>query len=424
MVPRDKYLDELKAFQDTDVIKVVTGVRRCGKSTLLELMRDELLAQGKSPSDIFFYKMESMRFDELVDYRQLYGLVIEETAGSAHPYLFFDELQDVEGWEKAVNSLRVDLDADIYITGSNAYLLSSELSTLISGRYVEVEMLPLTFAEYLDFRGYKTFPKDSDKADLSVRSADGGIASLDALFAQYRNYGGFPYLALREPNQAEHRTYLKSLYDTVIVRDILERDRRRGRRRITNPDLLRRVCAFLADNVGASNSVNSITGAINSENMKVANSTVDAYIGALVEAYLFYPAQRYDIKGKELLKTLGKHYVVDVGLRSYLEGYRGSAPGRVLENMVFLQLRYEGYDVSVGKLRAGEVDFVARKDDETTYIQVTEDMTDPATMERELAPLRRIRDAFPKVVVVGRGEYPTNVDGIRIVGAVDFLLGR
>ena len=422
MVPRDKYLRELKAFQDTDVIKVVTGVRRSGKSTLLELMRDDLLAQGKDPADIFFYKMESMRFDGLRDYRELYGLVTEETKASRHPYLFFDELQDVEGWERAINSLRVDLDADIYITGSNAYLLSSELSTLISGRYVEVEMLPLTFSEYLDFRGYETFPKGSDRADLALRG--GEVASLGALLSQYRLYGGFPYLALREPDRAAHSRYLKSLYDTVIVRDILERDRRGDRRRVTNPDLLRRVCAFLSDNVGSSNSVNSIAGAINSENMRVANSTVDAYIGALVEAYLFYPARRYDIKGKELLKTLGKHYVVDVGLRSYLEGYRGSDPGHVLENIVYLQLRYDGFDVSVGKLRSGEVDFVARKGDEITYIQVTEDMSDAGTMERELKPLRGIRDSYPKMVVVANGAYPTNMYGIRSVSAVDFLLGR
>jgi len=363
-----------------------------------------------------------MRFDALEDYRQLYNLVIGETKRSKHPYLFFDELQGVEGWERAINALRVDLDADIYITGSNAYLLSSELATLISGRYVEVEMLPLTFAEYLEFRGYETFPKNGDKAGLAMRGND--IASLDAVFSQYRRYGGFPYLALRELDQAEHRRYLKSLYDTVMVRDILERDRRRDRRQITNPDLLKRVCRFLSNNIGASNSVNSITGAINSENMKAANSTVDTYIGALVEAYLFYPAQRYDIKGKELLKTLGKHYIVDVGLRSYLDGYRGSDPGRVLENIVYLQLRYDGYDVSVGKLRGGEVDFVARKDDATVYIQVTEDMSDPNTMRRELKPLRAVRDAYPKMVVVGSGSYPTNIDGIRIVNAIDFLLGR
>jgi len=303
MVPRNKYLDELKAFQDIDVIKVVTGVRRSGKSTLLELMRDDLLAQGKQPDDIFFYKMESMRFDALEDYRQLYDLVIEETKGSEHPYLFFDELQDVQGWERAINALRVDLDADIYITGSNAYLLSSELAILISGRYVEVEVLPLTFAEYLEFRGYETFSKESDKADLAMRGND--VASLDAIFSQYRRYGGFPYLALREPNQTAHRRYLKSLYD---------------------------------------------------------------------------------IKGKELLKTLGQHYIADVGFRSYLEGYRESDPGRALENIVYLQLRYDGYDVNVGKLRGGEVDFVAQKDNATIYIQVTEDMSDPDMMHRELKP--------------------------------------
>ena len=217
---------------------------------------------------------------------------------------------------------------------------------------------------------------------------------------------------------------MSSLYDTVVVRDILERDRRRGRRQVTNPDLLRRLCDFLSDNVGNEGSVNSIAGVVRSEGSRVANDTVDAYIAALREAYLFYRARRYDIRGKELLKTGGKHYVVDTGLRSYLQGYRYADQGRVFENMVYLQLLYDGYEVSVGKLRAGEVDFVATRAGERLYVQVTEDMTDPATMERELAPLRAVRDSYPKEVVAMRGSYPTDVDGIRILSAADFLLHR
>ena len=284
-------------------------------------------------------------------------------------------------------------------------------------------LTPLTFSEYLDFRGMEWFGAGSAQADL-VRLGDGGYGSLQAVLDQYRRYGGLPFLALSEPDPEAHRSYMRSLYDTVIVRDILERERRRGRRQITNPDLLRRLCSFLADNVGNESSVNSIAGTIRAEGLRTANDTVDAYLSALREAYLFYRARRYDIRGKELLKTGGKHYVVDVGLRSFLGGYRDADQGRVFENIVYLQLLYDGYEVSVGKLRSGEVDFVATRGGERVYVQVTEDMTDPATMERELAPLRAVRDAWPKVVVTMRGSYPTDVDGIRIVSAADFLLHR
>lgn len=284
-------------------------------------------------------------------------------------------------------------------------------------------MLPLTFAEYLDFRDMEWFEAGGPQADL-VRMPDGGYGSLQAVFDQYRRYGGLPFLALSEPDQEAHRSYMRTLYDTVVVRDILERESRRGRRQFTNPDLLRRLCSFLADNIGNESSVNSIAGTLRAEGMRVANDTVDAYVSALREAYLFYRARRYDIRAKELLKTGGKHYVVDVGLRSYLGCYRDADQGRVLENIVYLQLLYDGYDVSVGKLRSGEVDFVATRGDERIYLQVTEDMTDPSTIERELAPLRAVRDFYPRAVVALRGSYPRDVDGIRIVPAVDFLLHR
>ena len=422
MIIRQKYLDQLLAFRDRDLVKVVTGVRRCGKSTLLDMMRVHLEADGVPVERLLLFKMESMEFDGL-DYRGLYQLVRRRTEGVSHPYLFFDELQEVEGWERAINSLRVDLDCDIYITGSNAYLLSSELATLLSGRYVEVEMLPLTFSEYLDFQGATPSSRAAAGMDIFELS-DGSFASAGGLLDQFRRYGGLPYLSLGAPDEAAHRAYCRSLYETVVVRDILERDRRRGRRNLTSPDLLERTCRFLADNVGNENSVNSIAGALRADGVKAANGTVDAYMGALDEAYLFYPVRRYDIKGKGLLRTGGKRYIVDTGIRNYLQGYRDSDQGRVFENMVYLQLVYDGFDVSVGKLRSGEVDFVARKSGGLAYVQVTEDMTDTATMERELAPLRAIRDAYPKVVVAARGSYPTEVDGIRILSAADFLLHR
>ncbi len=422
MIIRQKYLDQLLTFKDKDLVKVVTGVRRCGKSTLLDMMREHLHADGVPENRLHTFKMESMEFDGL-DYKGLYNLVRERTAHVDHPYLFFDELQEIEGWERVINSLRAEADCDVYITGSNAFLLSSELSTLLSGRYVEVEMLPLVFAEYLDFQGAEPSSQTAAGLDL-LELPDGSLTTAENMFDQYRKYGGLPFLALEAPDVDSHRAYCKSLYETVVIRDILERDKRRNRRNLTNPDLLNRICSFLADNIGNENSVNSIARTLASEKVKAANETVDAYINALCEGYLFYPVKRYDIRGKQTLKTSGKHYIVDVGLRNYLQGYRDADRGRVLENIVFQQLVYEGFNVFVGKIRNGEVDFVATRDDVKIYVQVAENMTDPATMERELKPLRSIRDAYPKTVIVERGSYPTEIDGIKIVNVIDFLLHR
>ncbi len=423
MIIRQKYLNQLISFQDTDLIKVVTGVRRCGKSTLLDMMRLHLKNNGVPEERLLSFKMESMEFDGIKDYRELYGIVKNRIGSLPHPYLFFDELQNIEGWERAINSLRVDFDCDIYVTGSNAFLLSSEIATLLSGRYVEVEMRPLVFSEYLDFRGARFFPADSRQADL-VQFSDGSFATLAHMLEEYRQFGGLPFLALSEPNRENHRAYCKTLYETVVVRDILERDRRSGRRKLGSPDLLQRICVFLADNIGNENSINSIAGSIKSEGVKVANATVDAYIGALCEAYFFDHVRRYDLKGKGLLKTGGKHYVVDTGLRNYLQGYRDADQGRVFENMVYNQLLFDDFDVSIGKINAKEIDFVATRANARVYIQVTEDMSDSATMERELMPLQAIRDAYPKMVVVARGSYPSDINGIQIVRAEDFFLNR
>lgn len=424
MIKRNKYLDELIRFQDKDVIKVVTGVRRCGKSTLLELMAEHLRGQGVTQERILFFKMESMEFDDLrQDYRALYDLVRERADGLAHPYLFFDELQETEGWERTIDALRVDIDCDIYITGSNAFLLSSELSTMLTGRYVEVEMQPLTFAEYLDFRGASTEGLSPTQGDLAMM-ADGSVATLASLFSQFREYGGLPFLSMDEPDRQAHQAYCKTLFDTVIIRDIIEREKRRGRRQIADPDLLVRISDFLADNIGNECSVNSIAGTIRSLRPKTADATVAAYIEALEQAYLFRHVRRFDIRGKEILKTNGKRYICDVGLRNHRQGYRGTDSGRVLENIVYQQLVYDGYSVWVGHLRAGEIDFVAERAGERVYIQVTEDMSNDETMKRELGPLRAIRDAHPKMMIVASGSHPTNIDGIRIVNAIDFLLGR
>lgn len=423
MIARQKYLDRLIAFQDTDLVKVITGVRRCGKSTLLEMMRQHLATQGVPDSRLVTFKMESMEFSDIDDYRDLYARVKGRIAPDGKTYLFFDELQNVVGWEKAINSLRVDTDCDIYVTGSNAFLLSSELATLISGRYVEIALRPLVFSEYLDFRGASWGAAGSKNADIAVFE-DGSFATLRSLFDQYQTYGGFPYLALREPDIKTHRDYMHGIYQSIILRDIMMRAQRKSLRGVSDRRVLEKICSFLSDNVGNETSANKIAATLQAEGATTNRATADFYISTLVEAYLFSRAPRFDIKGRELLKTGGKYYIVDSGLRSYLDSYRGNDRGHVLENLVYNQLVYDDYDVMVGHLRAGEVDFVATKPKQRMYVQVTEDMRDENTLQRELAPLRKIGDEYKKMVVVLDGAYPSDIDGIEIVSAIDFLLHR
>lgn len=424
LIARKQYLDQLVAFQDTDLIKVITGIRRCGKSTLLDLMRLHLERSGVPSSRLITFKMESLEYEGITDYLSLYRAVRERIDGVERPYLFFDELQNVSGWEKAINSLRVDVPCDIYVTGSNAFLLSSELSTLISGRYVEVRLQPLSFSEYLSFRR-------ATQIDPSLGTAilDDKPVLLDGLLDQYLTYGGMPFLADTAPEQQKCRNYMRSLYQTIVGRDIMMREARRGRRVITKQDLLERICAYLSDNISNQTSVNKIVGSLNDSSAQRTNAdTVKAYINALVETYLFSRVRRYDIKGRELLRTGGKYYIADTGMRSYLDGYRKSDSGRVLENAVYNQLVYEGYDVFTGHLRAGEVDFVAvGSGADRQYIQVTESIDEAATRDRELRPfklvaLEKIPDDYRKILIVRRGEHPTDIDGIEVMNAVEFLL--
>ena len=424
LIVRKQYLDQLIAFQDTDLIKVVTGIRRCGKSTLLDLMRQHLESQGVPSSRLITFKMESLEYEGITDYLTFYRVIRERIDGVEKPYLFFDELQNVSGWEKAINSLRVDVPCDIYVTGSNAFLLSSELSTLISGRYVEVKLQPLSFSEYLLFRGASRIEPSLDTATI-----DGKPVFLDTLLGQYLMYGGMPFLATDAPEQQKCRNYMRGLYQTLVGRDIMMRESRRGRRVITKRDLLERICAYLSDNISNQTSVNKIVGSLNEASMQRANAdTVGAYIDALVETYLFAKVRRYDIKGREFLKTGGKYYIADTGMRSYLDGYRNSDSGRVLENAVYNQLVYKGYEVFTGHLRAGEVDFVAvGSGADRQYIQVTESIDEAATRERELRPfklntLEKIPDDYHKILIVRHGAHPTDIDGIEIMSATEFML--
>ncbi len=428
---RDIYLKQLIAFQDMEPVKVVTGIRRCGKSSLLKLMQKHLIDEGKLAEQVISLNFESMEFRGM-DVKAFYQYVKERILPDRKMYLFFDELQRLPQWEDAVNSFRVDFDCDIYITGSNAWLLSSEYSTYLAGRYVEIKMYPLSFREFLDFHGYtvKAHQTPTGKFQKRAYDTDGEQADLAELFEAYMHYGGMPGIADVGLDQERVLALLDGVYSTVVVRDILERERRRGQRQITDAELLRKIVLFLADNIGNNTSLNSISNTLVNENMlanrprqgKPATQTIAAYVAALKESYLFYDIKRFDVKGKEELRTLGKYYIIDIGLRNYLLGYRDIDTGHMIENIVYFELLRRGYDVAVGKIGTKEIDFIATRDSEKIYYQVTEEMFAESTRERELAPLQVIRDNYEKAVIALNVNTTASVDGIKVIRLLDFLL--
>lgn len=346
--------------------------------------------------------------------------------------MFFDEIQRISDWQNAVNSFRVDFECDIYVTGSNAFLLSSEYATYLAGRYVEIKMLPLSFKEFLDFHGYVIKEKQSPAGEIRKRIYDEEDETYDPkeLFESYMKFGGMPGIADVGLDVERALTLLDGIYSTVVMRDILEREKRRGQRRITDAELLRKIIMFLADNIGNNTSITSIRNTLVNEKLidtdhrdgRPAVQTIQAYVGALLESYIFYEIKRFDIKGKAYLQTLGKYYITDIGLRNYLLGFRDVDTGHCIENIVYFELLRRGYDVSVGKIDEKEVDFIATNALEKIYFQVTESMNDPFTRERELAPLRKIRDNYEKVVLAGECDHPVTQDEIKIVKLIDFLL--
>ena len=428
---RDLYLNQMIAFQDTEMIKVMTGIRRCGKSSLMKLMAEHLRENGVADDQILEMNFESMSIPEM-DARGFYEYVKARICPDKRTYLFFDEVQKVPGWENAVNSFRVDFDCDIYITGSNAYLLSSELSTYLSGRYVEIKVLPLSFREFLDFHGYTLTERKSPAGGVKKRimDADGEVYDARELYDAYTRFGGMPMLADIGLEINRVTAALDGVYSAAVINDILEREKRKGQRTITDAVLLRKIIMFLADNIGNNTSATSIGNTLVNEGLledgkrktKPAVQTIQAYIKALTEAYFFYEIKRFDIKGKEYLRTLGKYYIVDIGLRNYLLGFREGDSGHILENIIFFELMRRGYDVAIGKIDNQEVDFIATKTDEKKYIQVTETMNTPETRERELAPLRKIRDSYEKIVIALECDLTQTQDGIKIIRALDFLL--
>ena len=402
MIYRSDYMRQLQAFKDNKIIKVVTGLRRSGKSTLLQMYRDELVANGVSPSQIQFVNFELMKYDYIRTYRQLYDFITQNMVVGKKNYLFFDEIQQVEGWEKTINSLTLEYDTDIYVTGSNAYLLSSELATLISGRYVEIKMLPLSFKEYYEY--YKNDGKSAEE-----------------LFNEYLKYGGLPQLLSLPSDEKTISSFLESIYDTVILKDVV------GRNKLKDIDLLKRVFAFVCGNVGSITSTNSMAKYIAME-AKLDRSLRPATIGNILEmlenAFIIYKANRYDVKGKEVLKSLEKYYVTDTGLKNTIVGYNLENYGHSIENVVYLELLRRGYKVYVGKCDNKEIDFVAIKKEETRYFQVTESLSDAKTKEREVAPFYSTNDFYEKTIITTDKTYATNVNGIKIVNLTDFLLSE
>ena len=428
---RDLYLDKLIAFQDTEPIKVVTGIRRCGKSSLLKLMAAHLRGNGVSDEQIIEMNFESYEFLKMTA-DELYRYVKERVLPDRRMYLFFDELQRMDGWENAVNSFRVDFDCDIYITGSNAYLLSSEYSTYLSGRCVKIKMLPLSFAEFVDFYGFtiKTVKSALGGQKKKAVDQDGTQYELREIFDAYMRFGGMPGIADVGMEQDKALTLLEGIYSTVIVRDILEQEKRRGQRQLTDAVLLKKIVLFLADNIGSSVSVSSIGNTLASEGLlddsgrrgKPSAHTVQAYVNALLESYFFYEIKRFDIKGREFLRTLGKYYIVDIGLRNYLLGFRNRDSGHAIENVVYFELLRRGYDVAIGKVGNAEIDFIAAKADEKIYVQVTESMESETVRTRELAPLQGIADNYEKIVLSLHPGLETSYDGIKSIDLIEWLL--
>jgi len=407
VVQRDEYLNQLKKWKDEQVIKVITGIRRCGKSTLLEMYRDYLKSEGVSDDRIISINFEELEYEELSDYKALYNYIKERLHKTETTYIFLDEIQQVENFQKAVDSLYVKKNTDIYITGSNAYLLSGELATLLSGRYVEINMLPLSFAEFCQIK------MSGDKNEL---------------FAEYMKNGGLPYITNFGDDSEKIDTYLEGIYNTIIVKDIEERQKRResdpDKRKVTDIALLKNISRFLAGSIGSPISVKSIADYVTSSGRKVSPNTVDDYVEALTEPYIFYPVERYDVLGKQLLKKNRKMYIVDLGLRRHLLARQRYDLGFSLENIIYFELLRRGYSVNIGKIGASEIDFVARKNDNVSYYQVTASMTEESTFEREMSPLKGITDNYPKTVITLDRFTLGNYEGMEVVNAVDWLLDK
>lgn len=396
-IERKEYLEKLIAFRDKQVIKIITGVRRCGKSTLMELFQDYLKSQGVLEEQIVAVNLEDYDFYELRNPKKLHTYIKERLVQGKMTYIFLDEIQHCEEFPEVVDSLHIKKDVDIYLTGSNAKMLSSEIATLISGRYVEISMLPLSFKEYV----------------LST----GSTSELARKYTAYVETSSFPYALQLAGQPKELRDYLDGIYNTIVVKDIAQRNK------IPDPMMLESVLRFIFDNIGNQLSTKKIADTMTSNGRKIDVKTVEKYLKALMESYIVYQAKRYNVKGKQHLKTLEKYYAVDIGLRYLLLGTSSSDVGHILENIVFLELLRRGSEVFIGKIDDLEVDFVAMDGKQTTYYQVAASVRDEKTLARELASLEKISDHYPKIVLTLDEDPQADYNGIRRINALDWLMG-
>lgn len=392
---RNSYLNKLIEFKDTEFIKVITGVRRSGKSSILRLFEQHLLSNNIDKSQIIFINFEHPDFQNYLDDKSLYEYLLKYTTENKKYYFLFDEIQEVDSWQKLINGLRLKFECDIYITGSNANLLSGELSTYLSGRYVEIKVMPLSFKEFLVFKNYN----DTTKIDL--------------YYNEYIKNGAFPSVALLN-NENIIDDVIKGIYNSIILKDVMLRGN------IKDGYLLEKLVAFIFDNIGNSVTSNSIANTLNANGLKTRNETIDAYLQLLENSFIIYKANRFNIRGKEHLKSQPKYYCVDIGLRNISIGRNRGNFGSVLENTVYLELIRRGYEVSIGKLDSLEIDFVCTKPNETIYYQVAYDM--PKESVRETSNLLKIPDSYRKVVITANRMATGNIDGIEIIHITDFLL--
>jgi len=395
MIQRTEYLNQLKSFKDKQLIKVVTGIRRCGKSTLFDLYIEYLKEQGIEDEQIIAINLEDPEFHDLKEYMQLYDYISEKLIKDKKNYVFLDEVQNVNEFQKACDGLFINKNVDLYITGSNAYLLSGELATLLSGRYVEIKMLPLSFKEYVEAQ--------ENKSDLQRKYVD------------YLTKSSFPY-ALELDTKKEIEMYLEGIYSSVVLKDIV------SRKKISDVPVLKNILRFMFDNIGNPVSATKISNSLTASGSKVSVNTVEVYLQSLVDSFILYKTDRFDIKGKQYLATGGKYYAVDIGLRYYLLGTKSADRGHILENIVYLELLRRGYEVHIGKVGNTEVDFIAVGEEGEEYYQVAYTVADDEVLKRELFPLEHISDHNPKYLLTMDNEPFTSHNGIKQINVLDWLL--
>lgn len=399
MIERKEYLKQLLSWKDQSIIKVLTGIRRCGKSTILKLYQEYLLNNGIDPSQIISINFEELEYEDLQDYKKLYQYIKDRLVENKMMYIFLDEIQNVPSYEKVVDSLHVKENIDIYITGSNSYIFSGQLATYLSGRYIEIPVLPLSFKEVYN-------PQTSK----------------EEAFQKYMKTGGFPYINQIQLLNEQIDMYLEGIYNTVIVKDIEERINRKNSKNVTDIALLKAISKYLSSVVGSPVSIRSITNYFKSNERTTSPNTISNYVEALCESYLYYPVEVMDVSGKEVLKSNKKYYIVDPGIRNYILPKQFYDLGFTIENIVYLELLRRRYNVNIGRNGRTEVDFIAKRNDVYTYIQVTASLVDENTFNREIRPLQQIEDNYEKIILTLDRYTLGNYEGIKVINIVDWLL--